>query len=224
MSEKVKKSPNLGILMVILGILLVATSILLWLVNRQESNEAGEQAAQALPKVQEYIFEKAQENSEIPLESQPHVNPYEQAAVEKSQELTVVEIDGYDYIGFISIPTLGVELPVMSTWSYPQLRIAPCRHMGSSKSDDLVIAAHNYATHFGNIKDLQIGDLVQFVDMDGSVNSYQVVSVGVIPPTAIEEVQDEALDLVLYTCTYGGQYRVMVGCQRTEITENADFG
>lgn len=69
-------------------------------------------------------------------------------------EMTEVEIDGYYYIGYISIPALGMELPVMSDWSYPQLNISPCRYAGSTKTDDLVIAGHNYTRHFGGIKNL----------------------------------------------------------------------
>ena len=179
--------------------------------NELESSQAGRQARQQLTRVQEAVL--AQEAA--PADSE-HVNPYDQAAVEESREMTVKEVGGYDCIGFLSIPKLELELPVMAQWSYPRLRIAPCRHMGSTKSDDLVIAAHNYSTHFGHLWDLEAGDLVQFVDMDGLANTYAVCSVGIIPPDGVEQVQDPALDLVLYTCTYGGKRRVMVGCQRAE--------
>ena len=46
---------------------------------------------------------------------------------EEDKKMTEVEIDGNLYIGYISIPALNKELPVMSTWSYPKLKIAPCR-------------------------------------------------------------------------------------------------
>ena len=42
-------------------------------------------------------------------------------------EMPVMEIDGNDYIGTLSIPSLELSLPVMSEWSYPKLRSAPCR-------------------------------------------------------------------------------------------------
>ena len=62
-------------------------------------------------------------------------------------EMTVVEIDGYGYVGVLTIPTLELELPVMSEWDAARLKIAPCRYSGSTKTRDLVIAGHNYTTH-----------------------------------------------------------------------------
>ena len=35
-----------------------------------------------------------------------------------------MEINGYRYIGFLSIPDLKLELPIMSTWNYRKLKIA----------------------------------------------------------------------------------------------------
>ena len=69
----------------------------------------------------------------------------EPAAPELTQEMPVVEIDGCDYIGVLSFPSLSLELPVMAEWDYARLKIAPCRYAGSYFTGDLVIAAHNYA-------------------------------------------------------------------------------
>jgi sugar phosphate isomerase/epimerase len=83
--------------------------------------------------------------------------------------MTVKEINGYDYIGYLSVPVLELELPVMSEWDYQRLRRAPCRQFGSTKTDDLVIAAHNYPAHFGRFSQLHSGDLLTFTDLDGSL-------------------------------------------------------
>ena len=129
-------------------------------------------------------------------------------------ELPVVEIDGNEYVGEISIPVIGIDLPVMSEWSYPRLKIAPCRQFGSSRTDDLVIAAHNYESHFGKLTSLTAGDSVTFTDMDGIVNEYVVNKVEVLDPHSVEEVEHSGYALVLYTCTYGGKTRVTVFCDR----------
>ena len=125
-----------------------------------------------------------------------------------------VEIDGNEYVGEISIPAIGIDLPVMSEWSYPRLKIAPCRQFGSSRTDDLVIAAHNYESHFGKLTSLTAGDSVTFTDMDGIVNEYVVNKVEVLDPHSVEEVEHSGYALVLYTCTYGGKTRVTVFCDR----------
>ena len=80
--------------------------------------------------------------------------------------------------------------------------------------DDLVIAAHNYASHFGRLAQLRTGDLLTFTDMDAETILYGVVTVDVLEPTAVDTVKDSEFDLVLYTCTYGGENRVAVFCDR----------
>lgn len=134
-----------------------------------------------------------------------YIDPYD-------TEMTVVHIDGNDYVGYVSIPELGVELPVMSQWSYPRLRKAPCRYSGSTKTDDLVILAHNYARHFGGLKELSPGDEVIFTDMNGIVSRYAVVEVDTVSAYSVDEVTSGEYDLTLFTCTYGGKSRVVAFC------------
>lgn len=130
-----------------------------------------------------------------------------------NDEMTVVEIDGYGYIGYLHIPDLDLNLPVMSEWDYKRLKIAPCRYFGSTKTNNLVIAAHNYSRHFGKIKNLKPGDKVTFTDMDGTVKEYQVEVTDILSPAAVAEMTSEEYDLTLFTCTYGGQSRVTVRCK-----------
>ena len=121
-------------------------------------------------------------------------------------------IQGNEYIGLLEVPTLGLELPVMSDWSYPQLKISPCRYQGSAYLGDLIIAAHNYDCHFGRLKTLLQGDEIIFADMDGNRFVYEVAEIEILEPTAIEQMIFGDWDLTLFTCTYGGQARVTVRC------------
>lgn len=59
------------------------------------------------------------------------------------------------------------------------------------------------------------------MDMDGVRSDYQVASVEVLAPTAVEEMTSGTYDLTLFTCTYGGRSRVAVRCQRTGEDETA---
>lgn len=121
-------------------------------------------------------------------------------------------IGGYGYIGYLSIPALNRELPVMAEWSYPRLRISPCRFSGSVETDDLVILAHNYSRHFGKISSLKSGDLVVFTDVNGLASIYEVAEIDTLNPTAVAEMTSGEYPLTLFTCTYGGQSRVTVRC------------
>lgn len=141
---------------------------------------------------------------------------YPDYVLNPGMEMPTQEIDGQAYIGILDIPVLELSLPVLSEWSYPNLKIAPCRYTGSAYQGDLIIAAHNYTRHFGSLKNLNIGDNVLFTDIDGNVFSYTVSELEQLAPTAIEEMQAGDWTLTLFTCTLGGQYRVAVRCVPTE--------
>ena len=137
----------------------------------------------------------------------------EPAAPELTQEMPVVEIDGNDYIGVLSFPSLSLELPVMAEWDYARLKIAPCRYDGSYFTGDLVIAAHNYAKHFSPIKWIAPGAEVILTAADGAVRRYTVLSTETLSPTQIEEmITPDGWDLTLFTCNLGGQTRCAVRC------------
>lgn len=131
-------------------------------------------------------------------------------------EMPTVEVEENKYIGYITIPAIGIDLPVMGEWSYPNLKIAPCRYAGSAYLDDLVICAHNYAHHFGSLSQLSIGDRVEFIDVDGNLFEYSVAEKEQLNPDEAARMLSGGWDLSLFTCTLGGQYRVTIRCERVE--------
>ena len=210
-----------GIIFVTLGVVLILSALLLFLHNRLEDRRAGQQA--------ELLMEEIQ--SVIPAEPAPIIKPaeieLEIEIIEPEEtlpaEMPVVMIDGYDYIGYLSIPDLELELPVMSEWDYTRLEIAPCRHFGSSRTDDLVIAAHNYKTHFASLSRLKRGAEVIFTDMDGIENRYVMMKdPEILAPDAVDAVQNSGYDLVLYTCAPGGTTRVAAFCDRVTEGQNGE--
>ena len=205
-----------GILFIIIGILLILAALLLIGYNRYESQSASK-ASQSVLAVMQSTVEETTVSSAVEDVYVDHIDPYDKEAAEIAAEMTEKEIDGEYYIGYLSIPILELELPVISEWSYPRLRIAPCRHFGSTKTDDLVIAAHNYESHFGRLKQLKTGDLLTFTDMDGEKILYEVQVIDVLQPDAVDTVKNSDFDLVLYTCTYGGESRVVVFCNRVKL-------
>lgn len=203
------KRSKKGLVCILLGLLLLLSSLGLTGYNLWEEERA---CAAAEERVQVL---KAQtpdlEEEDLPPELIPDyiLNP--------GMEMPVVEIEGHDYIGYLNIPVLELDLPVMASLSYPKLKIAPCRYAGSAYLDNLIIAAHNYKRHFGGIKDLSIGDAVTFTDIDGNVFSYAVVEVTQFEPNQAADLRSgDDWDLTLFTCTLGGRHRVTVRCERQE--------
>lgn len=137
---------------------------------------------------------------------------------DKASEMPIFEINCNSYIGYISIPALSLELPVLAEWNgdYSKLNIAPCRHFGSTKTDDLVIAGHNYTSHFAHLSDLSEGHTIIFTDMNGNAVTYVIEKFEVVEPEKVDYIKDSGYDLVLYTCTYSGSTRFTVFANRIE--------
>ena len=188
---------KVAISLMVTGILFISLAIGFLFFNEFENKKAQESSESVVETIRLNISENESK--------EPIVDPFD-------EEMKIEEIDGYGYIGYLSIPTLGLELPVMSEWDYSRLKIAPCRYYGSTKTDNLVIAAHNYKVHFGYLRKLHIGDLVTFTDMDSKIRYYNVDEVETLMPTDVDKVKDCGDDLILYTCTYGGANRVVVRC------------
>ena len=185
-----------GILWINLGLLLLAAALFLTIRNMGDSRKAGQTSRQVITQ----LCEAAETTTEAPTESQPDTD----------REMPVRTIDGRDYIGVLSIPSLELELPVLSQWDYPALKVAPCRYSGSLYQDNLIICAHNYASHFGKLKNLRVGDTAIFTDMDENVVSFQLAAQETIQPEDLEAMEAGDWDLTLFTCTVGGQSRVTV--------------
>jgi len=211
-----------GIIFVTMGAVLMLSALLLFLYNGYEERRAGQEAELLLDDIQSAIAEETDPTMQ-PTEVEIDITENTEPADTLPAEMPVVMIDGYEYIGYVSIPDLELELPVMAEWDYNRLKIAPCRHFGSSRTDDLVIAAHNYKTHFGSLSSLEIGAEVIFTDMDGIVNRYTLMKAPQTrAPDAVVAVQNGVSDLVLHTCTPGGATRVVAFCDRVADVLNGE--
>ena len=191
------------------GLLLIAAALALAAYNVIDAQRAARSAAQALEALSQTTAVSAAEPEQASADDAPAY------LADPEMPMPTVSFDGNDYIGRVDIPSLGLSLPVISEWSYPRLKIAPCRYTGSAYLDNLIIAAHNYSSYFGNLNRLNTGDTVTFTDVDGNQFTYAVSLIEDLPGTAIEEMQAGEWDLTLFTCTLGGRSRVTVRCERT---------
>ena len=189
------------------GLLLIAAALFLSVYNEWESHEARDSARQVIAQLCDALPTEAGEPTTLP---------------DVRREMPVKTIDGRDYIGVLSIPSLELELPVISQWDYPALKVAPCRYSGSLYLDNLIICAHNYASHFGKLKELQPGDTVLFTDMDEHVVTFRMVERETLNPMDAEGMEAGDWDLTLFTCTIGGQTRVTIRLERVEVFRNPE--
>lgn len=211
-------SKSIGKICMITGTVLVAAALSLALWNRNTDIKGREASQKVLVQLNEEISQAAEENEKreelmTPSTGDDLFAEYEE---EEKKEEVLLEIDGNLYVGVVSLPSLGLELPVMSEWSYPNLKKAPCRYTGSYLTDNMIIAAHNYNSHFGNIRTMNTGDLISFTDCEGNVYNYEVAQIDEIKGSDVESMHAGSWDMTLFTCTYGGRSRVTVRCRLIE--------
>jgi sortase A len=139
----------------------------------------------------------------------------------------VLNVSGNGVMGFVTIPKLGVEIPIYHSIRTEVLNIA-CGHLeGTSlpiggESTHSVLSAHRGLPHaklFTDLDKMELGDTFQITILD-QVFTYQVDQIKVVRPNEVEDIQIiDGQDLcTLLTCTpYGiNTHRLLVRGHRIE--------
>lgn len=220
-----------GTLLTAIGLLLMAGGLGLVIYNMWDNNRAGDASDAILKQIEEEQADMGVSNAPAsPSRSDKDVDDRvtDKDAWRYGQTMPVTLVDGFQYIGILEIPSLGIRLPVMDTWDYDRLRISPCLYSGSYYTDDMVICGHNYQRHFSPIKGVDIDADVYFITADKVIYHYTVSNRETVQPTSVEQMirnmnnrdpEDgdmEDWDLTLFTCNTGGQTRCAVRCIRAE--------
>ncbi len=184
------------ILFLALGFLCLTAAAALQYRNFRDDLRAGQSAQAIVRDLKQSVFESAQ----VP--SSARAEPSADDAHRLQSE----------FAGILSIPCIGLELPVYAEYSRDALSLAPCRQYGTAREGNLVIAGHNFQQHFAPLGRLHPGDTLTFTETDGTVYSYTVCAVATLSPGQTELVFGCAHSLVLYTCNYSGNARLCIFC------------
>lgn len=217
-----KKKNRIGNILKGAGLILVTAAVLLLVYNLWDGHRARESEEAILA---EYLQEnkKASESPDASdKEDEQNIPDYILNPDMDMPEYTLKSLGDVACIGILEIPALNLELPVISSWSYSSLRLAPCRYSGSAYKGDLVIAAHNYQSHFGGLRTLPEGSEVFFTDAVGNRFSYYVAVTEALTPWSVDDMTSGEWPLTLFTCTLDSQNRVTVRCEYSEAMENWD--
>lgn len=198
-----EKSMNKGKAFIGIGVLLILVSLVITGFNKYEDLNAGKQAQAVLDVFKNEVV------------TQNHT--IDSLITNEVKEMKTININGDEFIGTIKIPSINLELPVMSEYTYSKLKKAPCRYYGNLFTNDLIICAHAYETFFANLVNLKQNDLIIFTDVDGNNYVYEVLEIEVLKSTDVDKMINSDFDLTLYTCTYDNTGRVTVRCNRVNI-------
>ncbi|MBE6840858.1 MAG: sortase [Ruminococcus sp.] len=213
------KRKKIGIILIAVGavMLIIAAAIAGYNISLQSK---AEKASDEIVSEIRQIYNIPALDEEIPIKNENDMPDFEamtesalpDAVISTLEDKKTVSIKNSTYTGVLQIIPLGIELPVAEKFSYAGLKSTPCRYIGTAEDKNLVICAHNYSSHFGGINKLVNGDVIRFIGFDNTVHSYSVESIEVIAPTDIEAVKTDDYALTLFTCTLGGEARVVVKC------------
>ena len=196
------------------GILLIIAAMLLTCYNIWDGRRAQKASESILVELKEHIIQESERQKNENVTAKPQKETVMQESGE-SPEMDAVTIDGNEYIGILDIPGLGLSLPVMNDWSYSKLKVSPCVFRGSYYTNDLVIAGHNYPSHFSPLKWIKEDVDVYLTTTDCQEFHYSVIKVETIMPNEIEKLApSEEWDLTLFTCYTGGGSRCAVRCKK----------
>ncbi len=140
-----------GLLSITVGLLQIAAALFLASYNLYDELRAEQAARQVVNKLDAYFpSEAAPEASTNPAGDQEPLVSDERTVIPdyvlySNMEMSVETINGIDFIGVLRIPTLELELPVISEWNYPNLKSAPCRYSGSAYLNNLILCGHKAA-------------------------------------------------------------------------------
>lgn len=219
-----------GILLLTLGIVMVAASVGLHYLQLRQDQLAGQSSAilleelsrEIVPDIPSYRPAESDTTEEVvvaPTQPSSAETPAVSVpAVEESSEPAEVEevpyrtLSGYDVMGVLKVPSVYVELPILSNWSDSLLNVAPCRYSGSLETGNLILMGHNYKSHLQPLGNVRVGDSVEFTDANGAVHRFRVAMVEEILGSTPEKLASEH-PLILFTCTFSRHSRIVVRCE-----------
>lgn len=175
---------------VILGSCLLLAALGLTLGNLWEQRQAEQNSAHLLALAQQRLDGENPRPDDDPLNPDP--------------------LAGYAIDGILSIPDLGLELPVLADYSEENLRLSICLYRQESDGSRKVIAGHNYRNHFGRLASLEEGALLTYTREDGTVTRYQVTGITEIDADDPAALDAGEWDMTLFTCNLDMTRRVLV--------------
>ena len=199
-----------GRLLIAAGAMVLCAAVSLVAYNRYTDKKAGEAAEKTAAVIREHIeAQTLRQNTDSGADSRA------QDEGSDDEELIPLDIDGELYIGLLTIPKLGLDLPVTKGWDYNKMHHALCQYSGDVRQGDLIICGHNYTSYLIDLDQLTAGDEIIFTEVNGRKHSYTVGWFELLGGLEGEKLDDksEDWDLTVFTCTWSGYSRVVMRCQ-----------
>ena len=127
----------------IFSVILLFSAGGLLIYNTGESNRVEETSLETVTELEKIYEEQLLETE----------NESEQEEIKEKKNS--ININGYNYIGVIYIPSLdNLAIPVLENYTQENLKVSVCKYSGGIEEGNFTIAGHNYKTSFGKLSKL----------------------------------------------------------------------
>ena len=119
----------------------------------------------------------SQKQASIYVETLRNLMPQPQNAVPEERRdntMSVLSVDGVDFVGIVELPRYGSVLPVCGNWG--RTSQYPCRFGGSIYDGSLQIGATTQKGQYSFYREISVGDTVIFTDVEGNRYIFQVAA------------------------------------------------
>lgn len=175
-----KKRKNFSRLCFVTGIVLIFTSMLLFVLwqgyahnNAKRRQEYIDILYALIPEPQSAVIESRNNNT------MPSLN-----------------VNGENFVAIIELPMNGASFPVGASWN--NNNAYPCRYTGSIYDGSLVIGTSNQKGQFEFAKEISVGNTVYITDMTGNCYSYEVFDIKYSKHADNDSLNRDEDDLTLF--------------------------
>lgn len=209
-------------LMTFAGIGMLICAAVMAMYYYREDQRAAESSAQLLQelRVQAGTETEAAEEEERPLPEVIHREAEKDTDegaedAEPAEQRVELPADLPEHaLGILELPAQKLALPVMDAYSEELLKQYPCSYGAEECGDgQVIIAGHNYRSHFRCLSAMQTGDEVLLTTTDGIRHTYEVSEIIEISGNDREALFAGMWDLTLFTCAGYRKNRVVVRCR-----------
>ena len=124
---------------------------------------------------------------------------------------------GYNVVGIISIPKIGIEYPILDVTNEKSMKISITKFWGNNVNDigNFTMAGHNNIddTMFGATDKLKNGDKIQMTDLSGKTLTYSIYEIQTLLETDADYISKDRgnnIEIALSTCTDDGTGRLVI--------------
>lgn len=140
-------------------------------------------------------------------------------SVAATKTYTAPDGSTYEAIGYVRIPKIGVDYPILEKSTVDLLKVSICKFHGANPNEvgNLCIAGHNYRNNkfFSKVPTLEIGDIVEIEDLSKKTIQYEVYDIHTVDPSDKSDTTQYTngrKEVTLITCTNDSKQRYIVKC------------